>query len=394
MRVKSFFEEKTLDKSLAIQHAFNPYFNRIESSLAHPIQVEGRAMINLAANNYLGLATHPVVLEAQKAGIEAFGSSMCGTPIATGTTTAASQAEKRFSQFVGVQRGVFFPSCYQANLGLFPMIAGQQDCIIFDHFAHASLLQGIFASKAKPRPFLHNNLEHLEKQLKAARSAKTVFVVTESVFSTEGSIAPLKAIFKLCQRYDAIPVIDDSHGVGVIGKKGRGALSLADSGGFGGIYTASTGKALANAGGFVGGSKGFIEYLQYSCGAYIYSTALAPSAYQGLLAALDILKKDHKKLHNQLNRNAQRISAAIQAKGFPLVEAQAPIVSIDAGSTDQTARITKAFYQAGLFVTPFIPPSVPKDQGKVRIIPGADLGDGVIDEVVRRIQNLSIGGSQ
>lgn len=332
-------------------------------------------MVNLAANNYLGLADDERVKNAQKRAIDAYGASLCGTPIATGTTDLALACEAALNRFVGLEAGMVFPSCYQANVGVFGAFVTPDDALLFDHYCHASLVQGMQSTRAKLRPFLHNDLNHLEKQLKASQGAPQVFVVVESVYSTEGSIAPLAEIVALCQVYDAIPVVDDSHGIGVIGRQGRGILDHAGVSEFPGIYTASLGKALANAGGYVGGAATLVEFLKYRTGAYVYSTALVPSLYGGTLEVLALLEQEHRGLFAKLQDNTRRIRSALEKIGLPLAPAGAPITAINSGSLERTALITKSLFEKGVFVTPFIPPSVPENQGKVRLIAGANLGE-------------------
>jgi 7-keto-8-aminopelargonate synthetase-like enzyme len=384
MSSKDWFD---LDLSAEQTYGFNPYFNLVEGALNSPVLIGGREMFDLASNNYLGFASHPQIIEAQKQALDKFGSSLCGTPIASGTTALSRQTEEELSHWLGLEDGMFFPSCYQLNMGIFPLLAGKNDLIVFDHFCHSSLLEGMRASGAKLKPFLHNNTDHLERQLQKTEAYNRVLVVTESVFSTEGSIAPLPAILKLCRKYEAFPVIDDSHGIGVLGETGRGVLEHFSISDFEGIYTASTGKALANGGGYLGGSAEIIQYLRYRCPAYLYSTALSPASFGGISAAIALLKEQSPRLLGQLRRNTERLKNSLG--GADIVAAEAPIVSLAAGSFERAVTFSKKFFEAGIFVTPFIPPSVPENQCKVRLIAGAGLDDAQMTTVCERIGELS-----
>lgn len=388
---KAFFKKHKVDINAAAEFQFNPYFRQLESSLANPVRVEGKVMYNLAANNYLGLAQRKEIKEQQKKAIDIYGASLCGTPIATGTTDLAKKTEERLSKFAGLESGIIFPSCYQANMSIFSCITGNNTVIIFDHYCHASLIQGIQKTSAKIKPFLHNNTQHLEKTLAHSQDFEQIIVVTESVFSTEGSCAPFYEIVQLCDKYDAIPIVDDSHGIGVLGPKGKGVLRHFQIKNYKGIYTASLGKAMANSGGYVGGPKELIDYLKYNAGAYIYSTALPPSLYAGTLEALRILEGEGDALLAQLKNNTARLRKVLDEKGLPLVPAEASIVSIDAGSLKNAARIGKALFKAGLFVTLFIPPSVPNNKSKIRLIAGADIHDEMMDTIIQKIKDIRFG---
>jgi 7-keto-8-aminopelargonate synthetase-like enzyme len=376
----------SVDKSLADKLDFNPYYRRIGSGVTGFLKIKGETYINLASNNYLGLACDSDVKSAIARGAEKYGASMCGTPIATGTSELFTRLEESLADFCGLESSVLFPSCYQANAGLFPVVAGKEDLIIVDHYAHASLIEGIKASGSKMKPFLHNNMEHLEKLLGKTQNFRRTFVVTESVFSTEGSIAPLDAITDLCRRYNAIPVVDDSHGIGVIGDCGRGVLEAFSITDFPGIYTASLGKALANSGGVVAGKTEFIDYLRYTCPGLIYSTALTPASISGILAVLDIIRSSFHIVGKQMWKNKTTLTQCLKEFGLELSAGQAPITSIVCGSAEATILTARALYREKILSTPFIPPSVPPNQGRVRLIAGADLDDNNMEQVTDAIK--------
>ncbi|MCK4667638.1 aminotransferase class I/II-fold pyridoxal phosphate-dependent enzyme [Candidatus Dependentiae bacterium] len=382
MEFKEFYRSLEVDTSLADELNFNPYYLKISSGLTDPIIIEGEEYINLASNNYLGLAFDDRVKKAMVEGITKFGASMCGTPIATGYIDIYKTLEEKFSEFINVEDTIIFPSGYQANCALFPVIAKKDDLIIMDHFAHASLIHGIRSTGCKFRPFLHNNMAHLEKLLKSSNKYSNIFVVTESVFSTEGSIAPFDEIVNLCQKYKAIPVIDDSHGIGVIGKTGRGILEEKNIKDYFGIYTTSLGKALAGAGGVISGKKELIRALRYSCSGLIYSTALPPPVIQGLLKVLEILKEESVQILKKMWKYKKLISKTLKEVGFKLAEGSAPITSIIGGDTKTTVEITKALFKGKILTTPFVPPSVPNNSGKIRIIAGANLKKSSIDQAL------------
>ncbi len=382
-----FYQRLQLDKSI-IQD-FNPYYCQIESGLDDPIIINGKRFINLASNNYLGLANDSRVKEAIIKSVEKYGASLCGTPIATGYIDLFKRVEEKITQFIGLEDAIILPSGYQANNGLFNAIVGKEDMMIIDHFAHSSLLQGIKIVGCKIRPFLHNNLEHLKNILEKSAGFRQIFVVTESVFSTEGSIAPFKEIVDLCEQYGALPVIDDSHGIGVIGKNGRGILEEKNINNYQGLYTASLGKALANAGGVIAGKKIIIDYLRYSCSHLIYSTAIVPGILAGIEKVLDIINSDFQIISHQMWRYYKAIREVLINAGFNLVSSNAPINSIIAGSSKDTILLSKKFYEHNILTTPFIAPSVPQNAGKVRLIAGANLKEETINVVLKVIKEIA-----
>lgn len=386
--MRDFYKRFSLDESLVEGVDHNPYYRRIDSGLNEKILVNGQEMIDLASNNYLGLATDSRVKQAAVEAVQKYGVSHCGTPIATGYSDLYQRLERKLSSFVGLEETIIFPSCYQANNGLFGSIAGPQDLIVVDRFAHSSLIEGIKSAGCKIRPFLHNNLEHLEGILQRSTGYRQVFVVTESVFSTEGSIAPFKEIVKLCENYYAMPVIDDSHGIGVLGNSGGGILEEQGIEGYRGIYTASLGKALANSGGIISGKEGLIDYLKYYCPHLVYSTALTPAVLAGTEAVLDIIHSEFGVFKGKLVTYQQEIYESLVEGGFTVVPGEAPINSIHSGSKEATFMLAKKFYDKGILSTPFIEPSVPIGEGRVRLIAGANLTQDTSTEATEIIKRI------
>ncbi len=350
---------KLLDRSLVEGISFNPYY-----------QITNKhKYIDLASNNYLGLAEDSRIKSAAIQAIEVYGTSMCGTPIATGYIDLFEKVEKKLSDFVGLEETIIFPSCYQANNGIFSMLVENEDVILVDRYAHSSLMQGIKSVGCKVIPFMHNDMDHLEKVLKRSQSYNNIFVVTESVFSTEGSIAPLDRILALCEKYNAMSIVDDSHGIGVIGENGKGVLEHFHIKDFDGIYTASLGKALANSGGMVSANKKTIEVLRHYCPHLIYSTAITPASLGGILAALDVIEKDYEKLKAVLGDYKNTICQATNL----FIDSLTPINALRTGGANTTLLVTKKLFEQGIYTTPFIEPSVPKNEGVVRMIAGAGL---------------------
>jgi 7-keto-8-aminopelargonate synthetase-like enzyme len=389
MDIGSFYKKHRLDDRPARQAGFNPYYPLIRSALDDPLLIDGREFINLASNNYLGLSNDPGVVGAAIAGLKKYGVSMCSTPVAAGYSELFSKAEKALSAFSGLEETLIFPSCYQANNGLFQAIALPGDLVIVDRCAHSSLLEGIKTAGCRYRPFRHNDLDHLEEILKLSDQYDHVFVVTESVFSTEGSIAPFAEINELCLRYGAIPVVDDSHGIGVIGRTGRGILEHSGVHDFQGICTASLGKALATAGGMIAGKKSLMDYLRYSVSHLLYSTAILPAALQALMAVLEIIDLEFPVISARMWNYTRTLSEGLLESGYTLTGTATPIVSICAGDPVETLLLSKQMYENGILGTPFIYPSVPENEGRIRLITAANLKPESIDRAVKLFHKMA-----
>ena len=389
MKPGEFYQSLAIDKSPLEALGYNPYYLPLGGLRHGRPQVEGETYFDLASNDYLGLASDRRIHEAMTEAIREYGASMCGTPIATGYAQILAELECQLARFTGLEAALVFPSCYQANVALFSCIATPQDVILVDHYAHASLGQGIKAAGCKVKPFLHNDMEHLERQLAAAGGFRQIFVVTESVFSTEGSIAPLGVMVELCGRYNAIPVVDDSHGIGVLGKTGRGILEEKEIANYPGIYTASLGKALGNTGGVIAGKHLLVDALRYSCPGLIYSTALPPGCAGGLLCAIEIIRHEFGRIGAAMWQNHRHLLEAVRARGFDLRSGPAPIAAIQGGSAENTIALAREFFYHRILATPFVPPSVPDGKGTLRLILGAKLDGSGVKELMRAMESLA-----
>ena len=376
------------DLSLAGEMGFNPYYPRTTARRAGCVQIDGEWFTDFASNDYLGFATDGELADAYHEAIHRFGVSLCGTPIAAGGNRLLEQMENRLAGYVGCEAAMAFPSCYQANTSLFATLFGREDCILIDHYAHASLVAGVRSTGCKVMPFIHNDCSHLEKLLGRRNGYRQTAVVTESVFSTEGAIAPFDRIHELCRHYDALPVIDDSHGIGVIGSNGAGILDHCSIAEFDGLYTASLGKALANSGGIIAGKKEIIEALKYRCPGSMYSTGIIPAVSAGVLHVLDRIGELFPSRYRCLLDNRSIIKTALEKKGYTLCESAAPILSVLCGTKRETIRFAHELYKRHIVATPFVEPSVPPGRGVVRFIPGAGITAERCHEAASAIETM------
>lgn len=397
MKNVDFYNRFELDLGLVETARHNPYYHKVQSELSDEIVMEEERYIDLASNNYLGIANHPLLKLACINAIEKYGSSLCATPVASGYSDLHHRVEQKISEFTGTEQTLIYPSCYQANLGLFNAIANSEDVILVDRCAHSSLLEGIKSSGCKISPFKHNDMNYLEMLLKnnvetlhvtSLRKYRTIFVVTESVFSTEGTIASFKEINDLCLKYDAIPIVDDSHGIGVLGANGHGILEYAGISDYQGIYTASLGKALANIGGVICGKKSLMQWMQYYSSNLVYSTAILPSALAGIEAVLEIIQTDFPELSKRMWNAKRRIEAALISAGFDLTSGKAPITSIKSGNSLETIQLSKAFWDNRIMTTAFVYPSVPQNEGRIRLIAGANMREETLQRAEEAIWEM------
>ena len=382
MEFETFYKRFQLNDDILKKTGFNPYYLELQSGLNETLIIGGEEYIDLASNNYLGIANDIRIKEASINAIKKYGVSLCGTPIAAGYSDLYNMVSIQLSKFLGLDSTIIYPSCYQANNGLFSAIAGKDDVIIIDRYAHSSLIEGARAVGCKIRPFLHNNLESLEKNLINSARYNQIFVVTESVFSTEGSIAPFKSIIELCEKYNALPIIDDSHGIGVIGKNGKGILEHEGITNYSGLYTASLGKSIANMGGIISGKKSIIDYLKYYSTHLVYSTALSPHILAGIGEAINIIEKEFKQLSYKMWTYKNKLRNALKEKKYDLAVGEAPIVSIITGSDEKTILFAKKLFENKILSTPFIPPSVPINKGVIRLIAGANFTESTIEKTI------------
>lgn len=326
---------------------------------------DGRPVLNLCANNYLGLAQHPEVVAAAHRGLDEWGYGLASVRFICGTQTIHKQLEAQLSQFLGTEDTILYSSCFDANGGLFETLLGPEDAVLSDELNHASIIDGIRLCKAQRYRYKNNDMADLESQLQAARSARFRLIATDGVFSMDGSFANLPAICELADRYDALVMVDDSHAAGFIGPKGRGTHEL-----FGvmdrvDILTGTLGKALGGAsGGYTSGRREIIEFLRQRSRPYLFSNTLAPPIVAGSLKALELLMASTA-LRDRLEENTRFFRQAIQSAGYTVLPGSHPITPLMIGDAALATRLADALLDEGVYVIGFSYPVVP--QGKARI---------------------------
>ena len=326
----------------------------------------GRKVLNFCANNYLGLANHPALIEAAKHALDTHGLGMASVRFICGTTDLHRALEARIADYVEMEDSILFAACFDANGAVFEPLFGEQDAIISDSLNHASIIDGIRLSKAKRFRFANSDMGDLETQLKAAReaNARRIIIVTDGVFSMDGYYANLKDIRVLADQYDALIMVDDCHATGFTGPQGRG--TPARSGVKVDILTGTLGKALGGSmGGYVAASKPVVDLLRQRGRPYLFSNALPPAIVAASHRAIDLAEAGDD-LRVRLNENAIAFRAGMSAAGFKLLAGEHPIIPVMLGEAEIAQKLAARLYELGIYVTGFFFPVVPKGGARIR----------------------------
>ncbi len=332
---------------------------------AHIRVGDGAFVLNMCANNYLGLAQHPAVIEAARAALDQWGYGMASVRFICGTQGVHKQLEQKLSEFLGTEDTILYGSCFDANGGLFETLLGQEDAVISDELNHASIIDGVRLSKAARYRYKNSDMADLESRLREASGARFRLIATDGVFSMDGYIARLPDICELADKYDALVMVDDSHAVGFMGRHGRGTHEYHDVLGRIDILTGTLGKALGGAsGGYTSGRREIIEFLRQRSRPYLFSNTLAPPIAAGSIKALELLLQSTE-LRDRLELNTRRFRDGMSRSGFQILPGEHPIVPIMLGDAALAARMADALLAKGVYVIGFSYPVVP--QGKARI---------------------------
>ncbi|MCH9693906.1 MAG: glycine C-acetyltransferase [Gammaproteobacteria bacterium] len=339
-------------------------------------------VLNLCANNYLGLANHPTVIEAAHKALDEYGYGMASVRFICGTQTIHKELEQRISAFLGTEDTILYPSCFDANGGLFETILGPDDAVISDALNHASIIDGIRLCKAKRFRYANNDMQDLEKQLQDAAPANTRLIVSDGVFSMDGTIADLKGICDLAGKHNALTMIDDCHATGFLGETGRGTheyrgvMERID------IITGTLGKALGGAsGGYTSGRKEIIGWLRQRSRPYLFSNSVAPMIAAASIAVLDLLQQDNS-LQQKLHENAQYFRARMTERGFDLKPGEHPIIPVMLGDARLASEMADKLLARGVYVIGFSFPVVPKGQARIRTQMSAGLSRTQLDMAI------------
>ena len=339
-------------------------------------------VLNLCANNYLGLANHPDVIAAAHKALDEYGYGMASVRFICGTQTLHKELEDRISDFLGTEDTILYPSCFDANGGLFETILGPDDAVISDALNHASIIDGVRLCKAQRFRYQHNTMSDLGAQLEAAKDANARLIVTDGVFSMDGTIADLNAICDLADKHDALTMIDDCHATGFLGETGRGTHEYRGVMGRIDIITGTLGKALGGAsGGFTSGRKEIVGWLRQRSRPYLFSNSVAPVIAASSIAVLDLLDSDSS-LRESLHANAAYFRSQMTERGFDLKPGEHPIIPVMLGDAKLATTMADKLLQRGIYVIGFSFPVVPKGEARIRTQVTAGLTREQLDQAV------------
>jgi glycine C-acetyltransferase len=325
-----------------------------------------REVINLCANNYLGLANHAALREAAHRGIDRFGYGMASVRFICGTQSVHKQLEDGLTRFLGTEDTILYSSCFDANGGLFETLLDERDAVISDALNHASIIDGIRLCKAQRHRYANSDMAELEKCLQDTREARTRLIATDGVFSMDGSIANLRAICDLADRYDALVMVDDSHATGFMGERGRGTHEHCGVMGRVDILTGTLGKALGGAsGGYISARREVVEWLRQRSRPYLFSNSIPPVVAAAGVRVLDLLEHTPE-LRTKLFDNTRFFRAGLEKAGFTLKPGEHPIIPVMLGDAALAGRVAERLLQRGVYVIGFSFPVVPKGQARIR----------------------------
>lgn len=343
----------------------------IDSPQGAWLTIDGRRVLNLCSNNYLGLANHPRLVQAAKEAMDTYGVGPAAVRTIAGTMSLHVELERRLAAFKGVEAAITFQSGFTANLGTIPAIVGREDVIFSDQLNHASIIDGCRLSRAKIIAYPHNDVDALEDLIKEHRANyRRALVVTDGVFSMDGDIAPLPQLAEVAKRHNCILMVDDAHGEGVLGRGGRGIVDHFGLHGVVDIEVGTLSKAFGVVGGVVAGSKRLVEWLRQRGRPFLFSSAMTVPDVAACLAALDLLEESTE-LVDRLWENARYFKAEMQALGFDTGQSETPITPVMLGEAPLAQTFSRRLFEEGVFATAIGYPTVPRGAARIRVMPSA-----------------------
>ncbi|MGE0482066.1 MAG: aminotransferase class I/II-fold pyridoxal phosphate-dependent enzyme [Phycisphaerae bacterium] len=358
-----------------------PFFVAIRACDGPTVHLGDRCCVMAGSSDYLGLTHHTHVVEQTRAAVARYGTSVAGSRLLNGTLELHEEFEARLARFVGYPAAALFPTGYQAQLGAVASLAGKEDEIFCDRRSHASLVDGCQLSRAALKRYKHGDVADLERLLERSIGSKSKLIVTDGVFSMDGDLAPLPAILECARAYGALALVDDSHGLGVIGSSGRGTSEVLGVQGKVDVLTGSLSKALASIGGFVAADRHIVDYLKHYARPFVFTGSLPASAVAAASAALDIVEREPER-RTRLAQLTRRVVAGLSDLGFELGAATAPIVPVLVSDWEKTLTFFRALLDNGVYVNPVIPPAVPPGRSQLRVCLMATHTDQHVEQII------------
>lgn len=373
----------------AKEQGIYPYFHALQSRQDIEVIMEGKRRIMLGSNNYLGLTTHPEVIEAGVKAIETLGSGCSGSRFLNGTLAMHLELESELAEFLHKEAAVIFPTGFQSNLGIISAVVGRNDYVICDRENHASIYDGCRLSFGQMLRYRHSDMEELEKRLQSVPESAGILVVTDGVFSMGGDIAKLPEIVKLARKYNARVMVDDAHGLGVLGEGGRGTPSHFGLENDVDIYMGTFSKSLASLGGYMASTKDVCEFVRHSSRPFIFAASMTPANCACALASLRVLKKEPQRVQ-RLRDICRHMQVGLTERGIPHKETMVPIIPLYTHEAENTLRTAKALYDAGVYVNPVLPPATPANECLLRTSYMATHTDAILDEAMDILKTVLV----
>ena len=344
---------------------YYPYFPNIEKSDATEVTIDGQKRIMLGSNNYLGLSTHPKVIEAGINALNKYGSGLTGSRFLNGNITMHSELEERLAKFVGMDQALVFSTGFGVNLGIISAVADQNDYVFSDEFNHASIVDGIRFAGSIKRKYRHNDMKDLEYHLKSANPERARFIVTDGVFSMEGDIAKLDVMSQLANKYHARLMVDDAHSIGVLGPKGDGTSAHFGVTNEVDLIMGTFSKSFGSLGGFIAGEEAIIDYLKHHTRTMIFTAALPPTNVASTMAALELIESEPERRIKVLE-NSRYMRDNLKSMGYEVGETETPIIPVIIGKDVKAFYMWKDLLAAGVYTNPIVSPATPPGRSLLR----------------------------
>jgi 8-amino-7-oxononanoate synthase len=374
----------------AMAMGFYPYFIPLSDTEGTEVTIDGRKLIMIGSNNYLGLTTHPKVREAAVEAVRQYGTSCTGSRFLNGTLHLHKQLEEELADFVGKEAALVFSTGYQTNLGTISALVGRGDVIITDKEDHASIVDGCRLAYGKMLRFRHNDMADLGRVLKRCDPDQGKLVVVDGVFSMGGDIAPLPEIIPLCKEYDARLMVDDAHSVGVLGENGRGTAAHFGVTDDVDLIMGTFSKSFASLGGFIAGDEPVLHYIQHHARSLIFSASMPPACVAACLATLEVMRTEPER-PRRLLAIAEKMRRGFQGMGYNIGDSETPIVPIIIGDDTSTFFMWRALFDAGVYTNAIIPPAVPPNKSLLRTSYMATHTDEQMDHVLLLFEQVGKG---
>ncbi len=366
------------------------YLRTLDPAASPTVTMNGRRLIMLGSNNYLGLATHPKVVAATIKAVEEYGTGACSSRVLTGTTSLHARLERRLAEFKGTEDAAVFSTGFMTMMGVVSALTSSGDVILSDEFNHASIVEGCRLTDAEVRIYKHNDMADLEEKLAARDPDQNMLIVTDGVFSMKGTVADLPGIRRLAEQYGATTMLDDAHGTGVLGRTGRGTLEHFGMEGEFDLICGTFSKSLGTTGGFVCADADVVTFLKLNSRPFIFSASPPPSSMATVLACLDVMEEEPELL-DRLRENTEFVKSGLAEMGFRLEETVTPIIPILIGDDAKTFQMAGALEDEGVIVNPIVPPAVPTGSSLIRVSVMASLSR---EELVTALEKFRLAGKK